>query len=43
MAKTSGERAPGTSLGISITNNGAQYLSHGAMIDLCSDIMLDIV
>lgn len=44
MAGTSGESAAGTSIGISIKDNGAQYLSHGAIREiLFSDIMLDIV
>lgn len=35
MAKTSSERAAGTSVGISIKDNGAQYLPHGSVIEIC--------
>jgi len=45
MAETSGERADGLSMGISIKDNGAQWQSLGAIYDgdLFSDIMLDLV
>ena len=39
MAKTSGERAAGTSLGISIKENGAQYPSLGAVMEICSQML----
>lgn len=39
MARTSGERAAGTSIGISIKDNGAQYLSHGTMIEILFQIL----
>lgn len=35
MAKTSSERAAGTLVGISIKDNGAQYLPHGSVIEIC--------
>lgn len=39
MAKMSGERAAGTSMGISIKENGAQYLSLGAVMEICFQIL----
>lgn len=39
VAKKSGERAAGTSLGISVKDNGAGYLSHGALTVLHFQIL----
>lgn len=39
VAKKSGERAAGTSLGISVKDNGAGYLSHGALTGLHFQIL----
>ena len=39
MAKTSGERAAGMSMEISVKDSGAQYLSPVAMIEICFQIL----
>lgn len=39
MAGMSGERAAGTRRGISIKDNGARYLSPGAMIGICFQLL----
>lgn len=39
MAGMSGERAAGTRIGISIKDNGAHYLSPGAVIGICFQLL----
>ena len=39
MSRRSGEGAAGTSIGISIKDNGVQYQSRGATIEICFQIL----